>query len=136
MRTLLTVLMAVSIFVLSGCSSQSLEASASISQPLPTVPSDYAGKTIPANVDVSAGASVFKTDCATCHGESGHGDGPASQALEPRPVNLVDLSKISADDFLFWKINTGVDGTAMPAWKGILTDQQIWQTIAFIRTLK
>ena len=136
MRTLLTVLVAVSIFVLLGCSSQSLEAPVSILQPLPTIPSSYAGKTIPPNVDVGAGAGIFKTDCATCHGESGHGDGPAGQTLDPRPANLVALSKISADDFLFWKISTGVDGTAMPAWKGILTDQQIWQIIAFIRILK
>ena len=136
MRTLLTVLPAVSIFVLLGCSGQSLEAPASISQTLPTVPSNFVGKTIPSNTDVSAGADIFGTDCATCHGESGHGDGSAGQALDPRPANLVALSKISADDFLFWKISTGVDGTAMPAWKGILTDQQIWETIAFIRMLK
>jgi len=127
---------AVSIFILSGCSSQSLEVPVPISQPLPTVPSEYAGNTIPSNVDVNVGANLFKTDCVACHGESGHGDGPASQALDPRPANLVDLNKISADDFLFWKISTGVTGTAMPAWKGIFTDQQIWQVIAFIRTLK
>ena len=136
MRTLLTVLMAVSIFVLSGCLSQSLEAPASISQPLPTVPTGYMGKIIPSNVDASAGANIFESDCVTCHGKNGHGDGPASQSLNPRPANLVALSKISADDFLFWKISTGVDGTAMPAWKSILTDQQIWQIIAFIRLLK
>ena len=136
MKKLLTVLMAVSFFVLPGCSNKPLETPASISQPLPIVPSIYAGKTIPSDVEISAGANLFKTDCVTCHGENGHGDGPASQALDPRPANLVDLSKIAADDFLFWKISTGVDGTAMPAWKGILTDQQIWQVIAFIHALK
>jgi len=135
-KTLLTVLVTASIVILSGCSSQSREVPVPISQPLPTVPSEYAGKTIPPNVDISAGANLFKTDCVTCHGESGHGDGPASQALDPRPANLVDLSKIAAEDFLFWKISIGVDGTAMPAWKGTLTDQQIWQVIAFIHTLK
>ena len=120
MRTLLIVLEAVLFFVLSGCLSKSLETPASISRPLPTVPSGYAGKTIPLNVDTSAGANLFRTDCVTCHGENGHGDGPASQALDPRPANLAALSKIAVDDFLFWKISTGVDGTAMPAWKGIL----------------
>ncbi len=136
MRTLLTVFMAVSIFVLSGCSSQSLDAPAPISQPLPTVPFEFAGKTIPSNVDITAGANLFKADCVTCHGENGHGDGPASEALDPPPANLVDLCEISANDFLFWKVSTGVTGTAMPAWKGTFTDQQIWQVIAFIRTLK
>ena len=136
MRIYSIAIMAVLILVLSGCSNIASKAPALTSQPLPTVPSDYAGKTIPSDVDGNAGAGVFKTDCATCHGEGGRGDGPASQTLEPPPANLVDLSKIAGDDFLFWKINTGVEGTAMPAWKGILTDQQIWQVIAFIRKLK
>jgi len=136
MRTLLTVLGTVSIFVLLGCSSTAPETLAMTSQPLPTVPSDYVGKTIPSDVDANAGATVFKTNCVACHGKDGHGDGPASQTLEPPPANLVDLSKVAADDFLFWKISIGVSGTAMPAWKGVLTDQQIWQVIAFIRTLK
>ncbi len=74
-----------------------------ISLPLPTVPFEYAGKTIPSNVDVSAAVDLFKTDCVTCHSERGHDDGPASQALDPRPANLADLSKISADDFCFGK---------------------------------
>jgi mono/diheme cytochrome c family protein len=34
--------------------------------------------------------SVFKTRCSTCHGETGHGDGPASVALNPKPRNYTD----------------------------------------------
>src|SRR5262245_61357124 len=33
---------------------------------------------------------VFKTRCVMCHGESGHGDGPASAALNPKPRNYTD----------------------------------------------
>jgi high-affinity iron transporter len=87
-------------------------------------------------VGASVGANLFQTDCTACHGEHGHGDGPASLSLNPPPANLVKLSQTYADDFLFWKISTGVEGTAMLAWKGVLTDGQIWQVIAFIRTLK
>jgi mono/diheme cytochrome c family protein len=35
---------------------------------------------------------VFKTRCVTCHGESGHGDGPASAALSPKPRNYTDAA--------------------------------------------
>ena len=136
MQDLLTVLLVAFIFVLSGCSGKTPETSASFVQPLPTVPADYAEKTIPPNADATAGANLFNTDCVTCHGEDGRGDGPAAQTLDPRPANLVDLGKISTNDFLFWKISAGADGTAMPAWKSILTDQQIWDVVAFIRTLK
>jgi mono/diheme cytochrome c family protein len=82
------------------------------------------------------GAEVFKTNCATCHGPEGHGDGPAGQALEPRPKNLAELQPKVGDDFLFWRIREGKPGTSMVAWKGILTDEQIWQAVSFIRTLR
>jgi mono/diheme cytochrome c family protein len=127
---------AVAALVLFGCSSRLDASPITASKDTDTIPSDYKGKTIPANVDASAGANLFQTDCTACHGEHGLGDGPASLSLNPPPANLVKLSQNSADDFLFWKISTGVEATAMPAWKGVLTDGQIWQVIAFIRTLK
>src|SRR5690625_4955828 len=40
--------------------------------------------------DAEAGAAKFKQLCATCHGDSGHGDGPASAALNPQPRDMTD----------------------------------------------
>jgi mono/diheme cytochrome c family protein len=37
-----------------------------------------------------AGEQVFKTFCVTCHGVSGHGDGPASAGLNPKPASFAD----------------------------------------------
>jgi hypothetical protein len=56
--------------------------------------------------------------------------------LNPKPRNLANIQAAADDDFLFWRIREGKPGTSMVAWKGILTDEQIWQTVAFIRTLK
>jgi mono/diheme cytochrome c family protein len=104
---------------------------------LAPVPAEYAGLTNPLGPDAAAaGAEVFRTNCATCHGPQGHGDGPAGQALEPKPRNLANIQAAAGDDFLFWRIREGKPGTSMVAWKGILTDEQIWQTVSFIRTLK
>ena len=33
---------------------------------------------------------VYKSRCATCHGEAGKGDGPAGAALNPKPRNYTD----------------------------------------------
>ena len=102
-----------------------------------SVPVDYAGLTNPLSADAAiAGADGFKNNCVVCHGSQGHGDGLAGTSLDPAPKNLPELSAIVADDYLFWRISTGKDGTAMVAWKGILTDEQIWQVVSFIRTLK
>ena len=104
--------------------------------PVP-VPPEYAGLTNPLGADaVSQGAHVFHTNCETCHGPQGYGDGLAGQALDPKPRNLAQLQTMAGDDFLFWRIREGKPGTSMVAWKGILTDTQIWQAISFIRTLK
>lgn len=101
------------------------------------VPAEYAGATNPLGPDAAtAGAEVFSNNCAACHGEKGYGDGPAGAALNPAPKNLVDVASQVGDDYLYWRINAGKEGTAMVAWKGVLTDEQIWQAVAFIRTLK
>ena len=129
--------MIVSGLLLSACSVGAPSASSDALDVLPTVPPDYIGKANPLDANAAvAGAVTFKTDCVQCHGDDGKGDGPASSSLDPRPANLVALRQNVGDDFLYWRINTGVPGTAMPAWRGILNDQQIWELVAYIRTLK
>lgn len=101
------------------------------------VPTEFAGKTNPLGVEaVAAGAEVFAANCESCHGPEGHGDGIAGQSLDPKPKNLSELQAIVGDDYLFWRIYEGKPGTSMVAWNGILTDEQIWQAVSFIRTLK
>ena len=116
-----------------GSSSSSENASAT----LVPVPAEYAGLTNPLGEDAAAaGAEVFRTNCEMCHGPQGHGDGPAGASLEPKPGNLAEVQTRAGDDYLFWRIHDGKPGTSMVAWKGILTDEQIWQAVTFIRTLK
>jgi mono/diheme cytochrome c family protein len=123
------------LFILAACTTSN-----NVSQAIGTlepVPTDYAGRMNSLDASASAeGANVFHTNCETCHGVQGHGDGPAGQALDPRPKNLADLQTVASDDYLFWRISEGKPGTSMVAWKGILTEEQIWQAVSFIRTLK
>ena len=122
--------------ILSACSSTSPSAG-NENGTLAPVPTEYAGLTNPLGAEAaSQGEEIFKTNCEMCHGPQGHGDGPAGQALDPRPKNLAELQTKAGDDFLFWRIREGKPGTSMVAWKGILTDEQIWQVISFIHTLK
>jgi mono/diheme cytochrome c family protein len=132
------VLLCASVLALAACStSNENSASANENATLAPVPTEFAGLSNPLGDDAaSAGADVFHTNCEACHGPQGHGDGPAGQALDPRPRNLAQLQASAGDDFLFWRIHEGKPGTSMVAWKGILTDEQIWQVVSFIRTLK
>jgi len=126
-----------SLFLLTACGERiGSPGSEPISTPAP-VPEEYAGKTNPFGPEAAdEGAKIFKTNCETCHGPQGHGDGPAGQSLDPKPQDLSELQKIAEDDYLFWRISEGKEGTSMVAWKGILTEEQIWQVVSFIRTLR
>lgn len=125
------------VFVLSALTLAACSGSASAVPASVSVPAEYAGKTNPLGLDAAtAGAEVFKANCESCHGPQGHGDGPAGAALDPKPKNLAEFASKVGDDYLYWRINTGKEGTSMVAWKGVLTDEQIWQVISFIRTLK
>ncbi len=102
-----------------------------------SIPAEYVGKTNPLDASAAAaGAEIFKINCEACHGVQGRGDGPAGAALNPQPKNLAVFAPTVGDDYLYWRINAGKDGTSMMAWNGALTDEQIWQVVAFIRTLK
>lgn len=110
--------------------------------PHPTVPSEFAGKSNPLAGDSSAadaGSQLYKSYCATCHGESGMGDGPAAKSLNPPPLPIATEMDQVSDDYLFWRISEGGGmapfRSAMPAWKAILSEEQIWQVIVFLRTL-
>jgi mono/diheme cytochrome c family protein len=134
----LTLLVVLGIFVLTACGGAVADSSGQgDGGALQSVPAEFAGKTDPLGTDAAVeGAKVFKSNCEMCHGSQGHGDGPAGGSLDPKPKNLAVLQKSAADDYLFWRISDGKPGTSMVAWKGILTEEQIWQVVTFIRTLK
>jgi mono/diheme cytochrome c family protein len=137
MRKIILMIM-VGVLFLTACGGNKLStATTNENATLAPVPAEYAGLTNPLGADAaSAGADVFRTNCEMCHGPQGHGDGPAGGSLEPKPGNLAQVQTKAGDDYLFWRIHDGKPGTSMVAWKGILTDEQIWQAVAFIRTLK
>ena len=99
--------------------------------------------------DAAAGKTAFVTNCASCHGETGKGDGPVGAALQPPPRDF------SQGDF---KYDTDKDGEAgsdtdlkniiakgafeyggsalMAPWASILSDGDVDNVIAYIRSLK
>ncbi|MCE9646772.1 MAG: cytochrome c [Chloroflexi bacterium] len=137
MKRRMWVVLILAAFAVGACGGGGEGQSADANGTLAPVPAEYAGKSNPFGADAAGeGAVVFKNNCEACHGPSGRGDGPAGAALDPKPMNLAALQVAAGDDYLFWRINTGKEGTSMLAWKGILTEEQIWQVVAFINTLQ
>lgn len=103
------------------------------------VPVEYAGLTNPVRPDAASlerGADLYATNCASCHGDGGMGDGPAASALDPAPAPVAHSSQMLADDYLFWRISEGGIslGTSMPAWK-TLNEEDRWDMINYMRAL-
>ncbi len=92
--------------------------------------------------DLAAGKAKFDQYCATCHGSSGKGDGPAGAALNPKPRNFTDASLMGqkSDAQLAKVIKEGGAASGlsplMVAWGSVLSDQDIANIVAYIRTFK
>jgi cytochrome c6 len=80
-----------------------------------------------------AGADTYKAKCAMCHGADGLGATPAGKAMGAKPFNSPEAIKATDADL----IATTTNGKGkMPAEKGKLTDAQIKDAVAYIRTLQ
>ena len=87
-------------------------------------------------VSVASGAALFRTHCATCHGPGGRGDGPGGAGLPRPPADLTapHTAQHTAGD-MFWWLTHGIPAGGMPAFATVLSDEERWDLINFIRTL-
>lgn len=105
-------------------------------------------KTVDTNSDAAAnaGRGIYTQNCAACHGLDGTGDGPNSISLEKKPANFTrPFYKQYDDAFWFYRISEGVPGTRMPRWgdggtvmdprAGLLSHEQRWYLVAYLKTL-
>lgn len=106
--------------------------------PAPAVPAAPTGNL---RGDAEAGALLYSTYCASCHGPKGQGDGPVAATMNPRPANHGDhvyMASLS-DAHLYKVISQGGASVGksplMAPWGGVINDQGIRDLIAFIRRL-
>lgn len=82
---------------------------------------------------------LFGKNCNVCHGNRGDGNGFLSPTMMPMPRNLGDWHAWGmqrTDQEIFNNIYYGVHWSAMPPWRGVLTEEQIWTLVDFIRSLQ
>jgi mono/diheme cytochrome c family protein len=108
------------------------------------VPHEYEDLTNPfADLEeaIATGGELFAVNCASCHGETGMGDGAAAASLDPKPASLADSDMMAdlTDGYLVWRITEGGIGepfnSAMVAWGDTFSEEQIWQLVSFVRSL-
>ncbi len=81
---------------------------------------------------VKLGGQQFATNCATCHGPKGEGNGVLARALTPAPVDLAMMTPSAR--WVYHTLNHGRAGTAMPAFSS-LSRKVRWAIAYFVQTL-
>jgi len=83
---------------------------------------------------IAAGKVLYQQQCLACHDKMGKGNGSAAIALERPPADLsMPMMWKHSDGALFWKITEG--RRPMPSFEKLLTDDERWQVVDYIRTL-
>ena len=95
---------------------------------------DIATPSLDGETRISAGAGNYDAMCAECHLKPGIANTELSLGLYPRPPALTARDDRSAAE-AFWVIKHGIKMSGMPAWGKSMSDQHVWNLVAFLRRL-
>ena len=83
---------------------------------------------------IESGASLFRINCAHCHGTQGRGDGPVAAFLKERPANLKGEEVGAMSEGAIYRVLTnGKD--MMPSFQGELSAEERLRVARFVRSL-
>jgi len=83
--------------------------------------------------DLKRGEALFAANCASCHGATAKGDGPAGAQLDPAPTNFHEVERYQARSAygLFNTISLGVADTGMASF-AFLDEQSRWDLAFYV----
>lgn len=99
-----------------------------LSYPVGAVPS--------APPDIGQVAPLYAQQCASCHGPTGHGDGPAAASLNPPPIAFSDAERAARRSplALYEVISQGVPGTGMASFS-TLSEADRWALAFYVGSI-
>jgi len=89
-------------------------------------------KTVPIPADdeaYTAGAQIYKDNCAVCHGLPTGTPTAIAQGMFPEPPKLLQGTGVTDDPpgETYWKVASGIRMTGMPGFNKTLSTTQMWQ---------
>lgn len=82
---------------------------------------------------LTEGAQEYEEHCAVCHGGARAKLSPLRDKFNPPAPQLINRIPHDEESWLFWVTKHGVRMTGMPSWDGVLTDEEMWKVISFIK---
>jgi mono/diheme cytochrome c family protein len=79
-----------------------------------------------------AGFCQYEAHCVACHGAAGVARHQWVSGLEPQPPYLLDAPQRFQPRELFWIAQNGIKMTAMPSWRGSMSEPQMWDVVAWL----
>ena len=87
----------------------------------------------PTAENLTAGSTVYDKNCAMCHGSLKQPVSPLRKNFYPSVPQLMTNTPDDPDGNLFYLVKYGIRYTAMPGWNGVLSDDDIWKTVLFVK---
>jgi mono/diheme cytochrome c family protein len=87
----------------------------------------------PTAANLTDGARLYEQHCSLCHGGARSKVSPLRDRFNPPVPQLIARVPDDEDAWVFWVTKHGARMTGMPSWDGILSDDQIWTVVAFIK---
>jgi thiosulfate dehydrogenase len=82
------------------------------------------------DANLIAGAKIYVTNCAVCHGLPEGRPTAIAKGLFPKPPQLFASDEGVTDDppgKIYWKVKNGIRLTGMPGFVGELSNVELWQ---------
>lgn len=94
--------------------------------------SDVRNPVPPTDNNLIAGMKIYQANCSSCHGDIDRPHAMFADGLHPRPPQFVKKAPEMPENQNFYITKHGIRMSGMPAWKQLLTDEQIWQVTGFL----
>lgn len=85
--------------------------------------------------DRDKGFRIYRQQCVMCHTPIGRKPDPMAVGFNPKAPTFGPDADDMQDRELFWVIKNGIRFTGMPAWEATYRDAEIWDIVAFLKTL-
>jgi thiosulfate dehydrogenase len=89
----------------------------------------------PTEANLTAGARIYQADCASCHGDVTHPHARLAEGLYPRAPQFLADAPDMPENQNYYIIQHGIRLSGMPAWKQVLSEQEMWQVTTFLSNL-